>query len=421
MIRLIYLTLLLASISLAAQIPVKGTRASATLQPQSGINYSTRNLVDGSANSVWAAPFQIKSLFVEFKVEAYEINALHILNGYRKDQQSYMNNSRAKTIKIFANNKNNLVKTVTLKDIPWEYCFGDYEENACRNFLNTTKYQPSEGENIKDACNSICSPLDYSEEIHFSPALHDVKVLIIQIESIYPGRKWNDLVISEVSFEGYAQNPLREGYTPDLQTMVDSRDGREYRTLKLGKRNWMAENLSYADEGSSCFEAKGGARCSEKGRVYQEFSVDDGLCPLGWRLPTREEFLEFNNLIKNRSSDTTQPYGALFVSQKSSNNFGLNFYNLDGLCNCFDAGCDGDPFEEDSYDLYKKFHSGDAQGPGETAFWIRKAENSKETDAPYMRFSSTNGAYVPSSEMMGCLRNGGAEHRKEFFVRCIEE
>lgn len=421
MIRQFLLFFILVSAALADNLPIKATRASATLEPQNNISYSTRNLIDGSASSVWAAPFQMKSLFVEFKVDAYEINALHILNGYRKDQQSYMNNSRAKTIKIFANNKNNLVKTVTLKDIPWEYCFGDYEENACRNFLNTTKYQPSEGEDIKDACNSICSPLEYSEEILFSPALHNVKILIIQIESIYPGKKWNDLVISEVSLEGYAQNPLREGYTPDLQTMVDSRDGREYRTLKLGKRNWMAENLSYADEGSSCFEAKGGARCSEKGRVYQESSVDDGLCPLGWRLPTKEEFLEFNNLIKNRSSDTTQPYSALFVSQKSSNNFGLNFYNLDGLCSCFDAGCDGDPFEDDSYELYKKFHSGDAQGPGETAFWVRRAENNNETSVPYMRFSSQNGAYIPSSELMGCLRNGGPEHRKEFFVRCIEE
>lgn len=421
MIRQFLLFFILVSAALADNLPVKATRASATLEPQNNISYSTRNLIDGSASSVWAAPFQMKSLFVEFKVDAYEINALHILNGYRKDQQSYMNNSRAKTIKIFANNKNNLVKTVTLKDIPWEYCFGDYEENACRNFLNTTKYQPSEGEDIKDACNSICSPLEYSEEILFSPALHNVKILIIQIESIYPGKKWNDLVISEVSLEGYAQNPLREGYTPDLQTMVDSRDGREYRTLKLGKRNWMAENLSYADEGSSCFEAKGGARCSEKGRVYQESSVDDGLCPLGWRLPTKEEFLEFNNLIKNRSSDTTQPYSALFVSQKSSNNFGLNFYNLDGLCSCFDAGCDGDPFEDDSYELYKKFHSGDAQGPGETAFWVRKVESDNETSVPYMRFSSQNGAYIPSSELMGCLRNGGPEHRKEFFVRCIEE
>lgn len=422
MIRLIALLLVLVSAAFADIVPIKATRATATLPPQGEDNFSTRNLIDGSASSVWAAPFQMRSIFVELKVDAYEISALHILNGYRKNQQAYENNSRAKTIKIYVNNKKNLVKTVTLKDLPWEYCFGEFDADGCKNFMMTTRYSGIVDEYLATACNDICQPLDYSEEIFFSPALHNVKILIIQIESIYPGKKWNDLVISEISLDGYVQSPVKEGYIPEWGSVVDARDGQEYKTVKIGGKNWLAENLAYADEGSECFEQVKGSRCSEKGRLYSESSVDDGLCPLGYRLPTKEEFLEFNNFIRNHSSESVKSYSDLFVTAKSSNSFGMNFYNLDGLCSCFGAGCDADPFKEYIDSLHKKYHSSDAENPNETAFWVKpfKAEGLDE-NVPFMRFSASKGAYAPLPEMMGCFRNGGAEQRKEFFVRCIEE
>lgn len=422
MIRLFLLVFILASAALADNLPVKATRASATLESQDNISYSTRNLIDGSASSVWAAPFQMQSIFVELKVDAYEINALHILNGYRKSQQAYENNSRAKTIKIYVNNKQNLVKTVTLKDLPWEYCFGEFDAEGCKNFLQTTNYSGVVEQYQATACNDICHPLDYSEEVYFSPALRNVKILIIQIESIYPGKKWNDLVISELSLEGYAQSPVKSGYVPEWGSVVDPRDGQEYKTFKVGKKNWLAQNLAYADEGSDCFEKVKGSRCSEKGRLYQESSVDDGLCPIGWRLPTKDEFLEFNKFIQSHTSDSVHSFSDLFVTAKSSNSFGMNFYNLDGLCSCFDAGCDGDPFGELTTSLYDKYHSADQESPNETAFWVKpfKVEGSEE-DIPFMRFNAFNGAYVPAGEQFGCFRNGGSEHRKEFFVRCVEE
>lgn len=422
MIKILALILVLSSSALADVVPVKATRASATMPKLGEVNYSTRNLIDNSASTVWAAPFQMQSIFVELKVDAHEISALHILNGYRKSQHLYESNSRAKTIKIYVNNKKNLVKTVTLKDLPWEYCFGEFDADGCKNFLQGTEYSEIVDQYQSTACNDICRPMDYSEEVLFSPALRDVKILIIQIESIYPGKKWNDLVISEISLEGYAQSPVKAGYVPEWGTVVDARDGQEYKTLKVGQKNWLAQNLAYADEGSNCFEKVKGSRCSEKGRIYSESSVDDGLCPLGYRLPTKDEFLEFNKFIRNHSSEAVQSFSDLFVTAKSSNSFDVNFYNLDGLCNCFDAGCDGDPFEGLIDTLYAKYHSKDAEKPGETAFWVKpfKAEGMEE-DIPFMRFSAENGAYVPLGEQFSCFRNGGSEYRKEFFVRCIEE
>jgi len=358
MIRSLLLILALVTVSFADIVPIKATRASATLAPQNGINFSTRNLIDKQSGTGWAAPFQNKSVTLEMKVEAFEVSALHILNGDHLDKQAYEGSSRAKNIKIYVNNKNNLVKSVTLGNHRWN---------------NSETY----------------------DEIIFSPVLQNVKILIIQIESVYPGERWNELMMSEVSLEGHVNNPLKTAFTPVFQTLVDSRDGQEYKTVKIANRNWMAQNLAYADEGSSCVESKNGVRCSEKGRYYNEFSADDGLCPDGWRLPSKDDFVDLNKFIKDLALDTTSIFSDLFVFPKSSNRFGLGMYALDGLYN---------------------------SSAMETAFWTQRFKiEGFEEDVPFVRVNATQGVYVPDAQLMANFRDIDVAQRQEFFVRCVEE
>lgn len=150
--------------------------------------------------------------------------------------------------------------------------------------------------------------------------------------------RWNGLDevwIWGISIENYLNPSISYG------TMTDYRDGKTYRTVKIGNLEWMAENLNYADSAemksllhrSWCFN-NAVANCGLGGRLYTWAAAKDSVqiakdlieyysgvvvqepikgcgygvycghmtgspsvCPAGWRLPLKAEFIKLSNSL----------------------------------------------------------------------------------------------------------------------------
>ncbi len=139
-------------------------------------------------------------------------------------------------------------------------------------------------------------------------------------------RKSFEVSMSAEEYLATTVKKLKDRYSTEQtvvsNTLVDSRDGKVYRTIEIGGLTWMAENLNYAykqptalwDSSSFCYNDDP-AYCDKYGRLYTWSAAMDsaglfsgsrndcgfstyclagrnvrGVCPEGWRLPNYDEW-----------------------------------------------------------------------------------------------------------------------------------
>jgi hypothetical protein len=274
MIRFFVAVLVAASLSHAiTSIPINGIKASATLPDIGQTTYRPENMVMKKHVhpffQVWGAKYKNKPITLEFLVEAQRLDLITIYNGFLRDSSAYTNYSLAKTIKIYQNTTDNLIKVHTLAKPNWR--------------------------GHKD-------PL--ADVIVFDKPLKNVFKIIIEIEDIYPGKLYQDVCIALIKFWGFTRLP----HKPNFAQLTDVRDGQTYRTISVGDRIWMAQDLRYKTSGSRPFTDANRPNVkipTDAGLEYPTADIEYNICPEGWRLPTQTEFA---NLLTDLSP--TASYGS---------------------------------------------------------------------------------------------------------------
>jgi len=78
-------------------------------------------------------------------------------------------------------------------------------------------------------------------------------------------------------------------------SIKDSRDGKTYKTVKIGNQTWMAENLNIDLPDSKCYDNKPD-NCIKYGRMYN-WETAMKACPSGWHLPSKDEWQTLENFV----------------------------------------------------------------------------------------------------------------------------
>ena len=132
-----------------------------------------------------------------------------------------------------------------------------------------------------------------------------------------------------------------------LNTFTDSRDGKTYKTVKIGNQIWITENLSYKP-GTGIFWVYGNDQknVEENGYLY-DLETAKEVCPQGWHLPTLKEF---ESLLNDFGGEGEDSYKALI----SGGNSGFSVFNSgyydSSLLNFIGLGIDAGFWSSSKYD-----------------------------------------------------------------------
>ncbi len=135
---------------------------------------------------------------------------------------------------------------------------------------------------------------------------------------------------------------LHEEVAKQAMELTDSRDGQTYNVVTIGFLTWMAENLNYKTDNSFCYENED-MYCKKYGRLYR--LSNEELCPVGWHLPSENEWETLFTIVGGKSTagkmlksangwgdadrNGTDFYG-FSVLPAGTRNYEGGFYNMGG-------------------------------------------------------------------------------------------
>jgi len=190
------------------------------------------------------------------------------------------------------------------------------------------------------------------------------------------------------------------GYPPPHSivygTLVDMRDAQRYNTVKIANQNWMAENLNYKADNSSCYNDK--SECKGFGRLYN-WSAAKTACPAGWHLPTRSEWNTLLTYVGEKSGKKLKARSSEWVD-----NYGTDKYGFGAL----PSGKLTDEYK----DIYISGNWWTATEDNEEASFRARMDGGDDVD---IRCSDPVGSYRCDAYSVAALKT------YKYSVRCVED
>ena len=167
----------------------------------------------------------------------------------------------------------------------------------------------------------------------------------------------------------------------------DPRDKQKYRTIKVGSRLWLADNLNYKMDGSFCYKDDE-SQCMAYGRLYT-WDAAVNACPQGFHLPTDDDF---QSLWQAAGADFNAAYllkAAYGWSGETNGSDTLKFSAMPA----------GNRFDDETYGNLSKF----------AFFWSSEASKEKQNARVwYMTSKSMAFSFMNKPKTFG------------FSVRCVQ-
>jgi uncharacterized protein (TIGR02145 family) len=200
-------------------------------------------------------------------------------------------------------------------------------------------------------------------------------------------------------------------------TFTDTRDGKTYRTVKIGKQTWMAANLNYKPEtgNSRCYDDEE-SNCRKYGRLY-DWETAKAVCPAGWHLPSREEWRELVRAVDTNAQldarwDNDNVAGKKLKSKSGWENKGngTDEYGFSALPGGYRYYYEGNFLDDGSFLNADNDYDGSFLHAGNYGYWWAATED--VNDSAYYRGMGCNDDNVYED---------GSNKSSGFSVRCLRD